>query len=535
MELRSGNNKKIYIVAGVLIFLLLAAGIAFALLFLGKDEEERIYKETTVSYGPLTVGITEEGTVAVGTIEQDFELDISEYSDSSAQAGFMRGPMDARGSAAKSRRSLEVEEIYVSVGQEIEKGAPLFKLTDESVEEIRRELVSDEKEAKLNYDNLSVQRYRSEQEASWTYEQNRVYGSAAAQEYDEALYELQKAVEDAQDTLTDAQEDLADYQDDLEEVKADYTQALHYLEEATAAVALQSDTYWYLQNEESREQAQSKVDEEEDRIEELEDQIFDKEQEIVSLQAALNEAQKAYQIGEADASTQYDKRLYSLKQAAEIYGIATDQIEYQTKTAREDYQDASGKLEDFDEYIRDGLVFSAYEGVVTGVEIAAGDKLQSDDALITLNNYEDITLKVDVDDDDIGSVAAGDTVRLSFTAFPDGEFTGVVSDIGDASIDSSSDITYAVEIDVSGDVSGLYEGMTGDVTFITKETKDVTHVSNRAIFREGTRSYVKLRDTDGTITEKDVITGFSDGSDVEILDGLTAGDVVLIESRVKSE
>ena len=190
---------------------------------------------------------------------------------------------------------------------------------------------------------------------------------------------------------------------------------------------------------------------------------------------------------------------------------------------------------DLDEYIRDGLVFSAYEGVVTGVEIAAGDKLQSDDALITLNNYEDITLKVDVDDDDIGSVAAGDTVRLSFTAFPDGEFTGVVSDIGDASIDSSSDITYAVEIDVSGDVSGLYEGMTGDVTFITKETKDVTHVSNRAIFREGTRSYVKLRDTDGTITEKDVITGFSDGSDVEILDGLTAGDVVLIESRVKSE
>ena len=74
--------------------------------------------------------------------------------------------------------------------------------------------------------------------------------------------------------------------------------------------------------------------------------------------------------------------------------------------------------------------------------------------------------------------------------------------------------------------------MTGEVTFVTKETQKVIYVSNRAIFREGTRSYVKVRDEAGKIQEKDVVTGFSDGVNVQITEGLAEGDIVLIESKV---
>lgn len=73
--------------------------------------------------------------------------------------------------------------------------------------------------------------------------------------------------------------------------------------------------------------------------------------------------------------------------------------------------------------------------------------------------------------------------------------------------------------------------MTGDLTFITRETEKVLYVSNRAIFRDGSRSYVKIREN-GTVTEKDVSTGFSDGENVEIKEGLSEGDIVLIESKV---
>lgn len=290
-----------------------------------------------------------------------------------------------------------------------------------------------------------------------------------------------------------------------------------------------------LKNEELRESAKKTVEDNEDEIEKLEDDIADQELEIVSLKAAYTEAVKAYQEGEADAKAQYDKRSFYLSHAAEIYSIATDEIEYQVKVAREDYEDASEKLQDFDAYIIDGVVSAQYEGVVTGVSIEEGDTVQNDTSIITLNNYEDITINVDVDDDDMEEIAVGDSVNLYFTAFQEGSFSGVVSDIGDATIDSNSDITYAVEITISGDIEGLYEGMTGEVTFITKETKAVTYVSNRAIIRDGVSSYVKKRDENGEIQLIEVVTGFSDGNSVEIKEGLSEGDIVLIESKVKSE
>lgn len=513
----------------------LAAGVTAVCLTAGK-EDESVYKETTVAYGPLTVGITEEGSVSVGTVTQGFDLDISEYSGST-QSSFRGGPMMMGGglSASSSSRRLEVEEVYVSVGQQIAKGDPIFRLTQESIDDIREELVSDEEDAQLAYESLTVQQQKSAQEASHTYEQNQLYGEAASLEYEEALYDLKKAAEDAQEALTDAQEDLADLQEDLQEVQEDYEEAVHYLKEATAAIESESDTYWYLKNEESREQAKKTAEDEEDEIERLEDEIVAKQQEIVSLLKAYNEACIAYQTGEAEASVQYEKRMLNANRAGEIYGIATDQIAYEAKTAKEDYEDASEKLQAFDTYIVDGVVSAQYEGVVTSVSIEEGDLLQNDSEIMALNNYEDITVEVSVDDDDMKSVSVGDEVKVSFSAFPDGNFSGTVSDIGDATIDSNSDVSYAVTIAVDGDVSGLYGGMSGEVTFITKETREVTYVSNRAVIREGTKSYVKMRDENGEIVKREVVIGFSDGSNVEIPEGLSEGDVVLIESKVKSE
>ena len=77
--------------------------------------------------------------------------------------------------------------------------------------------------------------------------------------------------------------------------------------------------------------------------------------------------------------------------------------------------------------------------------------------------------------------------------------------------------------------------MTGEVTFLTKETEEVTYVSNRAIFREGIKSYVKMKDDEGKIVKKEVVTGFSDGVNVEIIEGVSEGEIVLIESRVSDE
>ncbi len=59
-------------------------------------------------------------------------------------------------------------------------------------------------------------------------------------------------------------------------------------------------------------------------------------------------------------------------------------------------------------------------------------------------------------------------------------------------------------------------------------------MSNRAIIREGVTSYVKVRDESGAVKRQEVVTGFSDGVCVEIVEGLSEGDTVLIESKVEN-
>lgn len=530
------NKKKAWIAAGVAV-LLLAAGATAVWMMNREDEGTVVYKETTVQHGSLTVGIEDNGSVEIGTVEQDFDLDVSEYTGGTGRSGgggFMgMRPGDSQSSTG---RKLIVEEVYVSVGQQIAKGDPLFKLTDDSVEEIRAELETDLSSAQLTYEQLMVNQEKTRLEADHTYEQNRVYGNAASLEYDETMYELQKAVDDAQEALEDAMEELAGYQDDYTEVSDDYAEAKHYLTETEAAVAQEQEAYWYMKNEESREAAKKLAEDEEDKMEELEDQIREKNWEVAELQIAVQEAIQAYQEGEADAKLAYDKRVLALNQSGEIYNLATEQMDYEAKIAKEDYEDAKEKLDALNTYIVDGIVSAEYEGVITAVSIEEGSSVKKGTAVVTLNNFEDVTVRVDVEDDDMKSISVGDPVNLDFEAFPDTDFTGKVSDIGDATINSTtSEITYEVTITVDGDVSGLYHGMTADVIFVTDEVKDVTHVSNRALQEEDGVTYVKYRDEQGNIQTKQVTTGFTDGNNTEIVEGLTEGDTVLVESRVKSE
>jgi len=74
--------------------------------------------------------------------------------------------------------------------------------------------------------------------------------------------------------------------------------------------------------------------------------------------------------------------------------------------------------------------------------------------------------------------------------------------------------------------------MSADVTFVTKEVKDVLYISNKAVETEGTKSYVTKKNSDASTTKTQVKTGFSDGHNVQIESGLSEGDTVLIESRV---
>ena len=173
--------------------------------------------------------------------------------------------------------------------------------------------------------------------------------------------------------------------------------------------------------------------------------------------------------------------------------------------------------------------------MITAVGPAADDYIGTDSELITVNDLDKATVTVSVDEDDMTDIAEGSSANVYCPALPDETFTAEVTEIGDASYDTQTKTTtHEVTVTLDGETKSLFAGMTAEVTFITKQTKDVTYISNRAVIRDDGVSYVLMKDDSGKVVKNEITTGFSDGNNVEVKSGLTEGDTVLIESKAST-
>ncbi len=528
----------------LLLFIMIGAAIITVMSF--PKEDKTLYRESQVIKGNLARGVTESGSVDVGTAIQAFDLDISEFTGSGnftfgmgGQGGdMMTGMMpEASDSGSASDRQLEIEQVYVEAGQEIESGTPILKLTRESVEGIRTELSQDVTEAELVYQQALTSQKQTEADAQGEYKLNALYAGYSQAEYDETVSTLTQAVEKAQEDLTETEEELSDAQQELTEKEALLAEEKKVLENALSTAKgtdKENALYWWVIAQQTAGEAQKMADTLEDEIRQLEKDIEDYREKKTENETALALAQKELESGEITARGELDKRKYNAENAQEIYDVAVEQSAFETETAREDYEEAVGKLEEFDSVIVEQVISADHSGVVTEVYVAAGNYLNGNMDLISLNNYDEVTITLSVEEDDLEAAALGNTANVTMAAFEDEVFTATVTEIGDAEIDSNTNKTmYAVTVTVQNTGNVLYQDMTAEVTFVTDEVSEVLYIPVRAVTQENGADYAKVREEDGTIVRKKVTTGFTDGINIEIKEGLCEGETVLTESKVK--
>lgn len=519
-----------------------------------EEEETVIYRETTVEYGDLTAGITEDSEVNIGTTEQTFDLDISALvdSDSSSSQGSSSGmemgmQMGNNGMMsfsfggnmfASESQEMSVEQVHITVGQEISAGDVLYTLSEESVNEIRSQLEMDVADTLAEFETLEIEQQEDIAEAKQGYNTYVVNGKLAAIEYEQSITELNRAVLEAEEALLEKQNQYNENLAEIMEVQTELVEAQKDLKEAEAAVSENyenrfKDSYYYTVFRNTRDMAKTIVEGLEEELEQLQEQNETLTTEIAEATRSWNKACRNLGTGTLEAEQTLESDQYYASVADEWYSIQTEGFDNESMQLYQDYTNAVEKLESFDSYISGTDVIAEYSGVITEVMLSEGDSITSGTTLVSLYNQGEVTMDISISEDDYQSLDMDGKVNIAFTAYPDDVYIAVISEVSDAEYDSSSgEIYYTLTVTLQGDTSGLYEGMTGEVTFVTKETQAVVYVSNRAIFRDGTRSYVKVRDEAGNVLEKDVVTGFSDGINVEIMEGLSEGDVVLIESKV---
>lgn len=522
------------ILAGMALVILLGACVYTLFIHPNRSTETYVYKEETVARGNLILGIMESGSLSLGESAVMYELDLELDEEENEENG------DEEDEDENTSKYLEIEEVYAVSGQRILKGDVLFKLKEDSVDAVERKLESALTEAKITLSNAQTEYKISMLSAKSTYDSSVKEGSRAAAAYQAAItaggerikglegeirmLELEIAM--AQEKLTD--EDLLD---SYEEAKAAYTSSKSRYEETD----LHNSTA-YTSNLSDYQQAKSQLETLEEELQGYRDTITDNQVEIEKKRKEIEEAGAVQSLDNQKAENEYQSASLSGELAKEIYDYSVDSLSDAVIRAQNELDEIQMKMDAFREFVgEDNRIYAPEDGLVTGVSSEAGDKLKDIGAMLTYAKENEYTVNIDVSEEDVAAISVGEHVELSFGAYPEQTWEGVITSITTtATSEYASTISYPVTILVQGDTSLLYGGMAADVTFVTDSVEDVLYVSKKAVFEEDGLNYVYKKDVKGKGTEArvktQVETGFSDTASIEILSGLEEGDVVYIES-----
>jgi macrolide-specific efflux system membrane fusion protein len=183
------------------------------------------------------------------------------------------------------------------------------------------------------------------------------------------------------------------------------------------------------------------------------------------------------------------------------------------------------------------MLRSPIRGVIASVATQEGETVAAGlnaPTFVTVIDLERLQLNAYVDEVDIGRIAQGQAVVFTVDAFPARDFTGRAPPIYPTATIQDNVVKYIVAVDIDHSNRALLRPeMTASVR-IQLEERVVLALPARALRREAGRSVVTVL-VDGHTESRDVRVGWRDGPWVEVVNGLTAGDRVLVESRAPQE
>lgn len=494
------------------------------------NRETVIYMETQVQSGDLVQGIMENGSVEMAESSVTYDLDISYDEDE-----------EEDDEEEETSRYLEIEEVYVVQGQRMEEGDALLCFTQDSIDGVRRNLENSVSEARVKLAEANSEYNTQAQTAKSTYNSSIAESDTAQRSYDASMNGLLQQInllyadiQVLQAQIDDWNEKLAD-EDTLEEyddLKYEMEKAKELLDETDG-----SSVAAYVANYEDYQTALASFEEMDELLQSYRDGIEENMQEILDHNEEILEAQAALEQEEMLARQEYDSAVLDGSLAGDVYGYTLESLQDSVDEAQQTLTDAQELLAEFEAFVgEDGVIYADGSGLITQIDCEAGDRLTTAGTMLTYVTEDSYSITIDVSEEDISHISVGDSVTIEMNAYPDETWEGTVSAVTtSADSEYSATVNYPVTIHVEGDISRLYGGMTADITFVTDSVEDVLYVTSSAIVsgEDGSTS-VYVEDAEGNKILQPVTIGFSNGTQTQIVEGLSEGDTVYIASTVSA-
>jgi len=262
-------------------------------------------------------------------------------------------------------------------------------------------------------------------------------------------------------------------------------------------------------------------------------------------QAATAVAQK--KIADAEARAKLSDAVYQRKQRLTATFAHNQQLADEALREREgalvgieiakmELELAQAQLREAEVTLSYAMIRAPISGIVASVTTQQGETVAAGltaPTFLTIVDLDRLQVNALVDEVDIGKVQVGQRVTFNVDAFPAQDFTGQVAAIYPTATIVDNVVKYVTAIDINETKRGLLRPeMTTNVQ-ITLETRTVLAIPTRAIRQENGRSVVYV--AKGLETEVRVVrVGWRDGSWAEVVEGVAAGERILLNASATS-
>jgi len=219
-----------------------------------------------------------------------------------------------------------------------------------------------------------------------------------------------------------------------------------------------------------------------------------------------------------------DKERY--ERALQTGGVTQQQVDQAELTLK----NAAARVRQAQIKVTDANIRASINGIVNKRMIEPGSVLSPGTQLFEIVDVSRLTLDVAVPELQVVSLHTGDAVAIKAGVFPDKTFSGKIAFIAPK---ADANLNFPVKIAVTNDAgNALKAGMYGTAQFEFAQQATAILIPRTAFIGGVSSNQVFIVDGNQTASVRNVVAGRILGDKVEVLQGLAAGEQVVISGQI---
>jgi RND family efflux transporter MFP subunit len=236
------------------------------------------------------------------------------------------------------------------------------------------------------------------------------------------------------------------------------------------------------------------------------------------ISADLQTAQASYQ----NALTDYGR----FENAYKTGGVTKQQVDQ----AKLNLVTSKSRLQQAKVNIGDTNIKATINGIVNKKYIEPGSVLGAATQMFDIVNVSKLKLKVNVNESQVAGLQVGNSISVTASVYPDAKFSGKITFIAPK---ADASLNFPVEIEIANNATNdLKAGMYGTAEFSASKAKQSLMIVPRNAFVGSVSSNEIFVIENGTAKLKTVTAGRILGDKVEILNGLSEGETVIVTGQI---